>query len=810
MSEQPRFGKYSVVARIGVGGMAEVFQARLSGLGGFDKLVVLKRILVSHATEPEFVEMFLDEARIAANLNHPNIVQIYEVDQIGGVPYIAMEYVRGPTLASLIKRSSRDKNLHYGHAARILSGVCAGLHYAHNARDVKGERLQIVHRDVSPQNVIVSNEGVPKLLDFGVAKAKGKLSVTGTGRIKGKLRYMAPEVLRGEEIDWRADVFAAGVCLYELTTGQDLFRAESEPELIARVTKGEVEKPSKLVKGYPAELEKIVLQALEPERRKRIQTAREMAEALDAFCAGGRWASTAHGLSEWIAALFPGAAPTGTAGEDYATTPTPPRDGRTARPPAPPPPPPPSNPTNPVADFQVIEQSKPPDQAPTLPWALPENLPQETREPKQPKHERRSRWISLHTTILALIVGGALLVRALWGGSSVPAIPAPGTSPEQINGVVHAYLEAAERLTNQQRPEPALELLEKARLAQASDPELNIRLARLTDLAQRDAAVARARVHLEAQEWRGAIDSAKEALTHDPKHAEAAKILEAATQALSDASVPAQDSAISADASSADAAAPEDAGAPGASDASSSDASPPDASPPDAGAPDAGPPPDKLPATTARLVITCAQGGELQVDGRPVGSLPVEQLELPAGEHHLKVSRAGLLAVERTVTLKPGEERAISFQLPKPQEKKAEPKPAKAEEKPESKGKSDAKLASYEIDRGRPLPPGAENVRLPATYRVRTDKDLARVFANIETEAINTGKVAQEVAEGVTKDLRSELGPAFESGPVEFYPRAMYFLIVRSAGAGVQRPAIAAKLKQAHLSGKLKASATQD
>jgi serine/threonine protein kinase len=207
-----QLGKYSVIRKLGAGGMAEVFLCKLVGIGGFEKHVVLKKIRADIASDSEFITMFFDEARLAANLSHPNIIQVFEVDQLEGVPYIAMEYVRGATLAGVLKRI-RDANrtIEYGHLAQIFAGVCAGLEHAHNAQDASGRALRIVHRDISPQNIIVSFDGTPKIFDFGVAKARGSLSLTGSNQVKGKFAYMAPEQLRAQPVDAKADVFAVGV-----------------------------------------------------------------------------------------------------------------------------------------------------------------------------------------------------------------------------------------------------------------------------------------------------------------------------------------------------------------------------------------------------------------------------------------------------------------------------------------------------------------------------------------------------------------------------------------------------------------------
>jgi serine/threonine-protein kinase len=300
-----RFGKYLITRRLGIGGMAEVFLCRLPGIGGFDKAVVVKRILPDLIEDPNFVDMFLDEARVAANLNHPNIAQVFEIDHIDQVPYIAMEYVQGPSLSQLLKGARKVKKLHVGHVAKLLSGAAAGLHYAHNARDSDGQPLQIVHRDVSPQNILVSLDGVTKLVDFGVARARGRLATTEAGTIKGKIRYMAPEQVLGKEFDSRADIFAFGVCLYFATTGQYPFVGENDVETMRAACTGEFTPPSSLVDDYPPRLEEIVASTLQADPAKRAQTAEDVHNALEDFVGDGEYASSTKAVAAWLREIFP-------------------------------------------------------------------------------------------------------------------------------------------------------------------------------------------------------------------------------------------------------------------------------------------------------------------------------------------------------------------------------------------------------------------------------------------------------------------------------------------------------------------------
>ena len=300
-----QLGKYTVIRRLGIGGMAEVYLCRLVGIGGFEKQVVVKKIRADIEADPEFVMMFFDEARLAANLSHPNIVHLFEVDQLDGTPYLAMEYVHGATLSRVLQKlRASSSTMQVGHLAYLFAAVCAGLDHAHNARDAGGRALEIVHRDISPQNIIVSFDGTPKIFDFGVAKARGSLTVTGTDRVKGKFAYMAPEQLRGKPVDSKADVYAVGVCMYEAATGKRPFVGGSEGELLAARVEGRFMMPSEHVPAIPVELEHLILSAMAPDPADR-PTALELQEALAAFCAVGTGhATNAQTLATWLKDLF--------------------------------------------------------------------------------------------------------------------------------------------------------------------------------------------------------------------------------------------------------------------------------------------------------------------------------------------------------------------------------------------------------------------------------------------------------------------------------------------------------------------------
>ena len=298
-------GKYEIIKRLATGGMAEIFLARVSGLPGFQKMVVIKRILPQLATKTDFVEMFLDEARIAATLQHPNIVQMYDVGVVDGNYFIAMEYLHGEDVRSLMRALHRqDKKLPLEHALNIVIGVSSGLHYAHEKVGFDGKPLDIVHRDVTPQNIIVTYDGAVKLLDFGIAKASNRFGETRFGTLKGKVPYMSPEQCRGEPLDRRSDIFSLGIMLYELTLGKRLYQGKSDFEVLKQIVEGTVTPPRELDKDYPPELEEIVMRALEKEKDKRYQTARDIQADLESMVRADRLHVSPIALTRFMEETF--------------------------------------------------------------------------------------------------------------------------------------------------------------------------------------------------------------------------------------------------------------------------------------------------------------------------------------------------------------------------------------------------------------------------------------------------------------------------------------------------------------------------
>jgi serine/threonine-protein kinase len=275
-------GRYALFEEIASGGMATVHFGRLLGVVGFAKTVAIKRLHPQLARDPEFVSMFLDEARLAARIRHPNVVSTLDVVALEGELFLVMEYVQGESLRQ-IERTATEQGVRIPPpiVATILVGVLHGLHAAHEATNEHGEALGIVHRDVSPQNVLVGVDGVPRVFDFGVAKAAGRAQTTREGQLKGKLAYMSPEQLMGIAIERPSDIFAASAVLWEALVGRRLFKGDSEGEVVRKVLDAQVERPSKLVPELPPQLDAIVLRGLARNPSDRFATAREMARALE-------------------------------------------------------------------------------------------------------------------------------------------------------------------------------------------------------------------------------------------------------------------------------------------------------------------------------------------------------------------------------------------------------------------------------------------------------------------------------------------------------------------------------------------------
>ncbi len=298
--------KFQIIKEIDAGGMAEIYIAKQKGLEGFEKLVVIKKLLPKMASNPQVVKMFLDEARIAAQLNHPNIVQIFDLGHAENDYYIAMEFIHGENLG-IIARTCRKNNrpvpLHY--ALKIISQACEGLYYAHTKTDNAGTALKIVHCDISPQNILVSFEGVVKLVDFGIAKAKTQIHRSTSKKVKGKLAYMSPEQCLAKSLDARSDLFSLGIVLWELVTGRRLFGSLAPAVAVKAITRAAIPGPSRINKQLPSGIDEIVCKALEKNPDERYQNAYEMYIALESFGQKHGLTLNTFNLGAFMKNLFP-------------------------------------------------------------------------------------------------------------------------------------------------------------------------------------------------------------------------------------------------------------------------------------------------------------------------------------------------------------------------------------------------------------------------------------------------------------------------------------------------------------------------
>lgn len=300
-------GKYKIVEPLASGGMARIYLARTRGEQGFEKTLVVKHVLPHLASSRKFVTMFLDEARLAARLDHQNIVQVYDFGHQGEDYYLAMEYLQGHDVRTLLHLAKQTgKRIPIKHAVNIVCGVAAALDYAHRQVDEDGFSLGIIHRDVAPSNIIVSGEGAVKLADFGIARAVINNDKTEAGQIKGKLSYLSPEQCKSSKIDSRSDIFSLGIVLFELTTMTRLFPSEGrgQLEVMQEVVAGKIPRPSRRVFPYPAKLERIVMRALHRDPAQRYQTAAALLSDLETFARDSRLSLSAMELGRFVSKVI--------------------------------------------------------------------------------------------------------------------------------------------------------------------------------------------------------------------------------------------------------------------------------------------------------------------------------------------------------------------------------------------------------------------------------------------------------------------------------------------------------------------------
>ncbi|MBL8619855.1 MAG: serine/threonine protein kinase [Myxococcales bacterium] len=301
-----RLGRYELLRRFASGGMAELYLARVAGSGGFEKICVVKRILPQYASDPDFVRMFLDEARLTAAIRHGNVAQVFDMGECEDGLYFAMEYVHGVDLRFVLHTlATREERMPLEHVLTIGIGAAAGLHAAHERKDREGRPLGIVHRDVTPSNLLLAFDGGVKLIDFGIAKATRRVTETRTGTLKGKIAYMSPEQCQGEPLDGRSDVFSLGIVLYEASTGTRLFANENEYAALRQIVDKDAPPPSRRRPDYPPALEAIVMKALARERTQRYPSALALQLDLEDFAASAQLTTSNARLGRYLRVLLP-------------------------------------------------------------------------------------------------------------------------------------------------------------------------------------------------------------------------------------------------------------------------------------------------------------------------------------------------------------------------------------------------------------------------------------------------------------------------------------------------------------------------
>lgn len=461
-----RIGRYEVVRHLATGGMSEVYLARSTGIEGFEKLVVVKRILPEFASEQSYIEMFLDEARLAATLHHQNIAQIFDIGEDRGQYFFAQEYVRGHDLHEIMQRVTRsDGDISYGIAVSIVSAAAAGLHYAHDKRDAEGHPLHIVHCDVSPSNVLVSYEGGVKLIDFGIARATANKGQDRRGTIKGKASYLSPEQAEGEGIDRRADVFGLGILLYETTTKSRLFVGDHWAAVLEQVRECAIPPPSSRRAGFPRALEAILRRALARDPDQRYQTAQDLALDLDRFLTEARMTTSSIQLATWLRETFGDPEPTNLnlkASSAEMLRPRTELEGSgemNARPPFLPP------------SYPVRPSYAPPTHG--MSAMMSDDIPTPVRKPPKKAWWAR-KWTMGAAMATSAVVGGTLTFGAL--GDAPPRRPKRDVSAPVDKAVDKSVDSAVERIEapvvpSQVVEEPAREVTPPRELEPAKPPE---------------------------------------------------------------------------------------------------------------------------------------------------------------------------------------------------------------------------------------------------------------------------------------------------------------------------------------------------
>lgn len=297
-------GRYEILEHLASGGMAEVYLGRRTGIGGFTRQVVLKTIRASFAEDDAYVRMFLDEARIAGSVNHPNVAAVYEADEVDGIAFLVMEYVPGPSLSRLVHFAEQLDRRDRVAVAHLIAGAARGLHHVHRAPDADGACAGLVHRDISLDNILASRDGTAKVIDFGIALARGRLTQTEADVVKGKLGYVSPEQIAGRPVDHRADLYALGVCLYRATIGAPPFANADLAELLRTRLTNDFKRPTEVDPDFPPALEAIILKAMAMEPEDRYESGGQLATELEVWLRSERPDFDPADVAEWIGSCF--------------------------------------------------------------------------------------------------------------------------------------------------------------------------------------------------------------------------------------------------------------------------------------------------------------------------------------------------------------------------------------------------------------------------------------------------------------------------------------------------------------------------
>jgi len=724
-----------------------------------------------------------------------------------------MEYVYGPTLRQVFSQVGRKKPVPINHSIRVISDICLGLDHAHKAKGSDGDPLGIVHRDVSPHNIIVSMDGAAKILDFGVAKAHGKLSKTKVGTVKGKFAYMAPEQATEDEADHRADVFAAGICLYRATTGRIPFSGKNELEALSAILDGRYKKPSEVIPEYPVELEDIIRTALEHDREKRFPSARALNDALQEVASSHDLAVNSQALSTWLGTLYPDANET-----TFDSFEKPKLDQYYLSTPA-------SSGSKSASGLGGV--------TPTGSAVTSQMTPSGSQVGVMA--QQRSPWfvvaIALVAALATVAVGtvAVLLTRDDGGGVTDQAEMAKENDEKQA-GNLRAYLDEAERLSEQGKYAVALEVLSKAKDVQTTDSALNLRLARTRDAIERKAYLAMAEQALERDDKVAAVEHAKKVLDRDFENEEALAILKRAT-------------ARKPEAQPAVAVAMDEPDEPEIDD-----------EPTVKGTKKRskkkrrrrrGDRADEAVVATGGIKVMTEPPAMVYLDNRPLGRAPLSEADLSPGIYVIEARSQGYEASRKQIEIKEGETTAISIPLVRIVEEKPltaaevaeatggtavaantglptetkprtmepprvpepkQPPPPKVEEpvKPPAV-KPEAKHDPPKPEAQPRAKPKIASPSLPASYQANSAKQIVEAFRKVEGEMMRTGRLKSTIARNLTAPLAKSLVQKLKPGQsVTIYPSAMYYFAIDRAYEGRSRGQIAGMLKQAHLNGRIR------